>query len=138
MGKKKNNGRKYEDRCVRYFRSKGYRIMKVTKASHDQGVDIIAKKLGKLYAIQCKCYDHPVGNKAVQEAYSGKEYYGCDRAIAVTNTTFTKPAKELAEKVDVKLIERLEFGGHGVLVASVMLMVIAAMILLILKFAPLP
>lgn len=133
--KKKNEGRKFEKRCVRYFRARGFKIIDITKATRDQGADIIAKKFFRTYAIQCKCYNHPVGNKAVQEAYAGKKYYGCNKAIAVTNTTFTKPAKQLAEKVNVKLIENVSFDRHCAFDTIMSIAVICLMIALLIKFA---
>lgn len=39
--------------------------IKITKASGDYGIDIFAEKDDISYAIQCKCYSKPVGNKAV-------------------------------------------------------------------------
>lgn len=44
-----------------------------------------------------------VGNKAVQEAYAGANFYDCDRAMVMTNLTFTRAATELAEKLEVEL-----------------------------------
>jgi HJR/Mrr/RecB family endonuclease len=59
-------------------------------------------------AIQCKHYSQPVGNKAVQEVYSGKDFYNTDIAVVVTNNEFTKSAKELASSLDVLLIHHSE------------------------------
>ena len=58
---------------------------------------------GKTYAIQCKNYTGAVGNTAVQEAYAGAEYYGCDIPVVVCPTDFTIPARELAESTGVEL-----------------------------------
>ena len=69
----------------------------------DQGVDILAVRNGKTYAIQCKNYADMVGNKAVQEAYAGAQYYGCDIPVVVCPTDFTIPAQELAESTGVEL-----------------------------------
>ena len=66
-------------------------------------MNIIACKQRKKYGIQCKYYTYPVGNKAVQEAYAGANFYDCDKVIVMTNTTFTRSAIELAEKLDVEL-----------------------------------
>lgn len=41
--------------------------------------------------------------KAVQEIVSGMHYYGADKAMAVTNSYFTKPAMKMAEKCKVVL-----------------------------------
>ena len=83
------NGHKYEHRCAQMLRRKGFHHVEVTKKSGDQGVDIIAYKHFSKYAIQCKYYSYPVGNKAVQEVYAGGKYYDCDRCIVMTNGTFT-------------------------------------------------
>ena len=48
-------------------------------------------------------YSYPVGNKAVQEAYAGANFYDCDKAMVMTNLTFTRAATELAEKLEVEL-----------------------------------
>ena len=54
---------------------------------------------------QFEYYSHTVGNKAVQEAYSWAGFYDCDHAMVMTNSTFSRAAKELAEKLDVQLME---------------------------------
>ena len=75
------NGHKFEYKCARMLRRKGFHHVEVTKKSGDQGVDIIAYKHFSKYAVQCKYYSYPVGNKAVQEVYAGGKYYDCDRCI---------------------------------------------------------
>nr|WP_294658301.1 restriction endonuclease [uncultured Blautia sp.] len=97
------NGYEFEHRCAALLKSKGYHRVSVTKGSGDQGIDVIAHKAGKKYGIQCKYYSSPVGNKAIQEAYSGARFYDCDRAVVMTNNTFTKAARELADKLEVEL-----------------------------------
>lgn len=99
------NGHKYEQKCAQMLRRKGFHHVEVTKKSGDQGVDIIAYRHFSKYAIQCKYYSYPVGNKAVQEVYAGGKYYDCDRCIVMTNSTFTKAAISAANKLDVKLWE---------------------------------
>lgn len=77
----------------------------VTKGSGDQGVDVVAKKKDKTIAIQCKKYSQPVGNKAVQEVIAGKDYYGADFAVVVSNASFTPSARKLASKCNVILLD---------------------------------
>lgn len=101
-------GHEYEHLVAEHLKSKGYAGVKVTKASGDYGVDVIAHKHGRKYAVQCKYYSAPVGVAAVQEAVAGKAMYGCDEAMVVTNSTFTKAAKELAKANNVTLLDGLE------------------------------
>lgn len=81
---------------------------KVTQATGDQGVDILANKDDISLAVQCKLYSKPVGNKAVQEIFTAKQHYNADIAMVVTNNTFTRAAKELANTTDVFLIHHDE------------------------------
>ncbi len=100
------DGLQYENACAEYLKKHGFYNVVVTKASGDQGVDVIAEKAGHKYGIQCKYYTGAVGNKAVQEAYSGAAYYNCDKAVVMTNSTFTKSAIELAKKLGVELWDK--------------------------------
>ena len=104
----KMDGLKFEEYCANILRSQGYKHVKVTKASGDQGVDVLAFRKRKKYAIQCKYYSEPVSNTAVQEVLAGKLYYKCDEAIVMTNSTFTQSAKELAEKTGVELWDKIK------------------------------
>lgn len=96
-------GAEFELTCAELLRKRGFKRIRVTQESRDQGADILAWKKGYKYAIQCKLYGRPVGNKAVQEVYAAKTYYGCDKAAVMTNNTFTSGAVDLAEMTDVEL-----------------------------------
>ena len=98
-----NDGYDFEYTCAEVLIRRGFHSVKVTKSSGDQGADIIACKGMKKYAVQCKLYSRPVGNKAVQEAYAGMGYYKCSHAAVMTNSTFTKGAVDLAESLNVEL-----------------------------------
>ena len=83
-----------------------YKMEEVTKGSGDYGIDILAQKDGVTYGIQCKCYATPVGVKAVQEAYAGRDYYDCMVGVVLTNQYFTTPAVEVAKKLKIMLWDR--------------------------------
>ncbi|TFI44266.1 restriction endonuclease [Diaphorobacter sp. DS2] len=55
--------------------------------------------------VQCKRFKSSVSNKAVQETFAGRHYYDCDRAIVVTPSVFTRSAKNLADKLNIELID---------------------------------
>lgn len=77
---------------------------KVTKGSGDQGIDVIAEKDGKKLGLQCKLYSNAVGNKAVQEAHTGKAFHMLDEVGVLTNAEFTRSAKDLAQVTGVLLL----------------------------------
>lgn len=100
------DGHEFEYYCAALLRQIGFANVEVTKGSGDQGIDILATKDDVKYGIQCKCYSSDIGNKAVQEAFAGKTFYGCHVAVVLTNRYFTPAAKELAKKNDVILWDR--------------------------------
>ncbi|MBD5533895.1 MAG: restriction endonuclease [Lachnospiraceae bacterium] len=99
-------GHEFEYFCAELLQEHGFCDVRVTKGSGDYGVDILAEKDGISYAIQCKAYASPVGVKAVQEAYAGRDYYDCMVGAVLTNQYFTKPAVEAAKKLKILLWDR--------------------------------
>lgn len=99
-------GHDFEYYCAKLLRGNGFIEVEVTKASGDYGVDILAEKDGVTYAIQCKCYSDPVGVKAVQEAYAGRDYYDRMVGAVMTNQYFTAPAVKAAKKLKILLWDR--------------------------------
>jgi hypothetical protein len=93
----------YEHAVAEIIKGLGWNA-KVTKGSGDQGIDVIAEKDGYKVVIQCKLYSKPVGNKAVQEVQAGKGYDSADLGIVVTNSSYTKSAKRLADSLGVFVI----------------------------------
>ena len=105
------HGHDFERLTKRLLLYLGFSEAYATQGSGDFGIDVLAKKDGISYAIQCKCYSSTVGNKAVQEAYSGKDYYHCMVAAVLTNNYFTDAAKETAQKNNVLLWDRNALKG---------------------------
>lgn len=107
-------GHDYERVVAAYLKNKGYNRVEVTKGSGDYGVDVIAHKGKKKYAVQCKYYTSPVSLGAVQEVIAGKAMYNCNAAMVVTNSTFTEAAEKLAKQNGVKLISGVKSSGHSI------------------------
>ncbi|MCB5287627.1 MAG: restriction endonuclease [Candidatus Cloacimonetes bacterium] len=99
------DGHEFEKFVSLLFSNMGY-TTEVTKASGDQGLDVIAENKGVKIGIQAKCYTNKVTNKAVQEAFAGLSYYNCDKGMVVTNNYFTCSAIELANTNGIVLWNR--------------------------------
>ena len=99
-------GHEFELYCAELLRKCGFQDVEVTRGSGDYGIDVLAEKDGITYAIQCKCYTAPVGVKAVQEAYAGRDYYDRMVGAVLTNQYFTQPAMEAARKLKILLWDR--------------------------------
>jgi HJR/Mrr/RecB family endonuclease len=76
-----------------------------TAAAAEKAAEL-AEKEGVTYAIQCKCYTAPIGVKAIQEAYAGRDYYDRMVGAVLTNQYFTTPAVEAAKKLKILLWDR--------------------------------
>ena len=100
------DGHEFEYFCAEILRRNGFSNVEVTRGSGDYGIDILCNKNEESYAIQCKRFGGKVGNKAVQEALSGRIYYDCDIAVVLTNSFFTDQAIETARRTNVLLWNR--------------------------------
>ena len=128
------SGYDYEEYCCEYLRKHGYKRVSQTPKSGDHGIDIIAVKHRKRYAFQCKYYENKIGNRAIQEAYTGCSFYDCDIPVVITNSTFTKNAVMEAETLGVELIEGIDIKRRPhYLIRLAVAVIIAAIIL---KFMP--
>ncbi len=105
------NGKDYERHAAGYLRLHGFRHVKLTGNSGDYGVDIVATRRMHRYAVQCKFYSKPVGVAAIQQVVGGMAYYNCDRALVITNSTFTRQARQLAETNGVMLLDNIRSSG---------------------------
>lgn len=100
------DGHAFEEFLYLFLQNNGYSVEKTPK-SRDYGADLIINLKNEKVVIQCKnYYNHNVGNSAVQEIATAKDYYNATIGIVITNWFFTTPAQTLADKVGVKLIDR--------------------------------
>lgn len=95
-------GLEFESYIQKLFQILGYTVVK-TKASGDQGADLIISKDNEKIAVQAKKYSGGVSNKAIQEVVAAKNYYKTDGALVITNSFYTKGAIDLALANKVEL-----------------------------------
>ena|GEM_PF-5745851 len=100
------DGVEFEHFCAELLKKNGFINVEYTTGSGDYGVDILAEKDGITYAVQCKRQSTNVGNKAVQEVYSGRSFYGRNVGIVMTNQYYTSNAKTMAERTGIILWDR--------------------------------
>lgn len=100
----------FEQFCASLLQSAGWQT-KLTKASGDQGVDVIADKGSVRLAVQCKKYASPVGNAAVQEVIAGMQFVSAAYGAVVTNSSFTPSAVELANVANIALLHHSELSS---------------------------
>lgn len=98
----------YESYVASIFVNKGYAVRRTPKTG-DFGADLLVHSPQPphelLYVVQCKYSStSPVGNDAVQEAFSACHYYKAEEAVVVASSQFTRNAHETAEKLHVRLV----------------------------------
>lgn len=101
------SGVAFEEFVAAQLRVAGWSVAP-TASTGDYGVDLIAKKGGARMAVQCKRLAKAVGVAAVQQVVSGARQHGCNRTVVVTNQTFTKAARQLANTHRCRLVGRTQ------------------------------
>jgi len=99
------SGKTFEKYLEVLFEKLGYKVER-TRYIGDYGADLVTNKNGVKTVIQAKRFKGKVGIKAIQEAVAAKGYYGCEKAMVVTNSYYTKQAVDLAKANNVELWNR--------------------------------
>lgn len=99
------DGLEFERYVADLLRKNSYRNVSLTER-FDLGVDIIAEKDGVRWGIQVKRHSRLVKAAAVRQAVTGLPLYGCDRAMVITNSTYSTVAQRLATGNNCLLIDR--------------------------------
>lgn len=101
------DGLEFEEFLYYSIKSLGIRVEKTSK-SRDYGADLVIKLRNQILVIQTKLYyNHNVGNSAVQEIASARNYYNADLGVVITNSYFTKSAHTLAKSNNIRLMDRI-------------------------------
>lgn len=99
------DGISFEYFAAQLLADRGYTNIQLTE-KYDYGVDIIAEKDGIRWDVQVKRYSGLVKAEAVRQVVTGLRVYGCDRAMVITNSTYSNVARQLAVSNDCVLIDR--------------------------------
>jgi HJR/Mrr/RecB family endonuclease len=84
----------------------GYQVETIAGAAEQRAIDMLAGRDGKRAAVVVAGQPEvTVDVDAVQQARSAMASHRCQSCAVVTNSRFTAPARELAERVGCKLID---------------------------------
>ena len=98
-------GLEFERYLADLLHKRGFTGIKLTER-FDYGIDIIAMKDGLTWGIQAKRHKNLVKAEAVRQTYTAMKRYKCDRAMVVTSSVFSNPAKILAQDNNITLVDR--------------------------------
>ena len=95
----------FERYLVSLFERMGYNV-ELTPPRGDYGADLIITKDNVRTAVQAKRYKHKIDGKAIQQVFTAQKIYRCTKAMVVTNSKYTAPARHLAKTNGVLLWDR--------------------------------
>lgn len=99
------DGTDFERYVASLLTAQGYNDIRLTER-FDLGIDIVANKDGIRWGIQVKRYSGLVKASAIRQVVTALKHYHCDKAMVVTNSTYSKVATKLANSNDCLLIDR--------------------------------
>lgn len=80
----------------------GYRV-KHTGGSGDRGIDLLARRDGATYVVQCKRYEQAIGPGTVREMIGAMTNADVRRGFLITTSGFTAGARQEARRAPYKL-----------------------------------
>lgn len=102
------DGHQFEDLVERLIKKMGF-VTEERKITSDGGVDIKAVNeqplFGGKYIIQCKRHTGPIGEPTIRDLYGVVASERANKGILITNSHFTKTAKDFARAKPLELID---------------------------------
>jgi len=94
------------------FRRKGYTVTETGGGGADGGVDLVLRKDGEKFLVQCKQWKaYKVGVTTIRELYGVMAAGGAAGGFVVTSGVFTPEAKSFAEGRNIDLIDGSELSA---------------------------
>jgi len=87
------------------FARRGFRV-EDTRASADEGIDLIVRRGRRMAVVQCKRYQGSVGQPVVRDLYGVLLHTGADEAYLVTTGSVTRAAQHWAEGKPIHLVDQ--------------------------------
>ena len=98
------------------IRKDGFVPAYITDEEYDKVMEMLigGRKLAVAKAIDnlIDLVGDQIAAKAVQEIVSGIQFYKCDKAVVITNSTFTKAAERLSRSTKVELWDGIIINKH--------------------------
>jgi len=100
------NWQQFEALVGEAFRRKGYTVAETGGGGADGGIDLVLKKAGETFLVQCKQWKaYKVGVTTVRELYGVMAAKGATGGFVVTSGVFTDEARAFAEGRNIELMD---------------------------------
>ena len=104
--------REFEELSGEVFRRQGHQVTENHDAGPDGGVDLVLKKDGKTFLVQCKHWkSYKVDVKVVREMFGIMAAKNADGVYIITSGRFTQEARNFANGKPIKLMEGNELSS---------------------------
>ena len=105
--RKKLSPKEFEFLVAEALRRAGYREVRVVGRPRDRGIDITCKdEKGDKVIVQCKSLcKRKIGSPEVRSLIGSMVLEGAKKALIVSTSSFSEPAKELAKRYNVEVKE---------------------------------
>ncbi len=91
------SGHEFEQEMGRLFEEIGYEVQ-YTPPTRDEGVDLILRKSGKIYIVQCKQHAKPAGPHFIRDLFGTMHHRRANHAVLVCTGGFSEETRRFAEK----------------------------------------
>ena len=109
--------KEFEELVAEAFRRKGYSVIENSGTGPDGGVDVVLKRNGNLFLVQCKQWKaQKVGVRIVREMYGVMVAKHAAGVIIITSGFFTRESQSFAKDKSIELIDGQQL---SVLIAGV-------------------
>jgi hypothetical protein len=100
-------GVKFEKALERLYSDLGYSVHR-TKASYDEGIDLVLQKDNKKIIVQCKGHEKPIGVGAIRDLYGTMMHSGAESAVLACPVGFTEGVRKFAKGKPIELLAAKE------------------------------
>ena len=98
--------KEFEELIAEAYRRKGYSVVENDGVGPDGGIDLVLKKSGNLFLVQCKHWKtQKIDVRVVREMYGLMTAERASGVIVITSGLFTQDAKTFAEDKAIDLVE---------------------------------
>lgn len=101
---KKLSGVEFEFELGELYRRLGYEVSH-TRATGDEGIDLVLRKPGELVVVQCKQHGKPAGQHFVRDLYGAMMHHGAQRAVLACTGGFTEQVRRFARGKPIELLD---------------------------------
>ena len=108
-------GVEFESELGEVYSRLGYEVTQ-TRATGDEGIDLILRRPGEFVVVQCKQHGKPAGQHFVRDLYGAMMHHGAQKAVLACTAGFTQAVRKFAKGKPIELLDLhgiLKLAGQG-------------------------